>query len=131
LAATLGHGQNVVCVPKTAAAGDGLHAVQAKAGGTRWASGALQSRVGGDRVDVTDGAAAPVTDKDLLAEITGIRTKTPLVDAVVAAERTAAFGENLKLAPAAERQAIGPSRKSVAAGSAAAEGARNKHSLPA
>ena len=131
LAAALGHGQDVVCVPQAAAAGDGLHAVEAKSSGTRWASGSLESSVGGDAVDMADGAAATIASKDLIAEIAGIGAETPLVHAIVAAEGAAAFGKNLKLAPAAERQTVGPLRKSVTRSAATGEGAGDEHALPA
>jgi hypothetical protein len=127
----LSYGQDVVCVPEAAAAGDGPHPIEAETGDACRASGSLESSVGGDGVDMADSAAAPIADKDLIAEITGVGAETPLVHAVVAAEGAAAFGENLKLAPAAERQAVWACRKCVAAGAATRKGAGDEHALPA
>ena len=131
LAATLGYGQDVVGVPEAASAGDGLHAVEVETGGTGWASGAPESSVGCNGIDVAGGAAATVADKDLIAEIARVGAETPLVNAVVAAEGAAAFGQNLKLAPAAQRQTVGACRKSVAGRAATGEGTRDEHALPA
>ena len=131
LAATLGYRQDVVCVPEAAAAGDRLHAVETETGGSCRASGAFESGVSGNGVDVAYGAAATVAGKDLITEIAGVGAETPLVDAVVAAESTAAFGENLKLAPAAEGQTIWACRKSMAAGAATGKGAGDEHAFPA
>ena len=131
LAATLGYRQDVVCVPEAAAAGDGLHPIEAETGGACWASGALESSIGGYAVDMADGAAATIAREDLIAEIAGISAETPLVDAVVAAEGAATFGKNLKLAPAAERQTVRALRKSVARSAATGQSAGDEHALPA
>ena len=131
LAATLGYRQDVVCVPEAAAAGDGLHTVETETCDAGRTSGAFESGVSGDRVDLTDGAMATVAGKDLIAEITGVGAETPLVDAVVTAESTAAFGKNLKLAPAAERQTVRALRKSVARSAATGQSAGDEHALPA
>jgi hypothetical protein len=72
-----------------------------------WASGSLEGVPGGDGVDVADGADAAVASEDLVAEVAGIGAETPLVDAVVAAEGAASFGEDFEFAPAAEGQAVG------------------------
>ena len=131
LAAALGYGQDVVGVPQAAAAGDGLHPVEAETGGACWASGAFESSIGGDAVDMADGAAATIAREDLIAEIAGIGAETPLVNAVVTAEGATAFGKNLKLAPAAERQTVGPLRKSVARSAATGQCTGDEHALPA
>ena len=102
LASAFGYGADVVGVPEAAAGGDGLHAVEAKAGGAGWASGSLEGVVGGDGVDGADGADASVAGEDLVTEVAGVGAEAPLVDAVVAAEGAAALGEDLELAPAAE-----------------------------
>jgi hypothetical protein len=107
LAAAFGYGADVVGVPEAAACGDGLHAVEIEAGGAGRAAGSFESVVGGDGVDVTDGADAVVASEDLVAEVAGIGAETPLVDAVVGAEGAAAFGEDFKIAPAAEGQVVG------------------------
>ena len=106
LASAFGHGADVVGVPEAAAGGDGLHAVEMQASGAGGSLGSLEGVVGGDGVDVADGADATVAGEDLVAEEAGIGTEAPLVDAVVTAEGAAAFGENFELAPAAEWQAV-------------------------
>jgi hypothetical protein len=127
LTAALGYGAYVVGVPQAAAGGDGLYAVEAKAGGTGGASSSLERVVGGDGVDGADGADASVAGKDLVAEVAWVGAQAPLVDAVVAAEGTAAFGENFEFAPAAKGQVVGANGESMARGAAAGEGARDDH----
>jgi hypothetical protein len=107
LAAAFGYGADVVSVPEAAAGGDGFHAVEAETCCSRGAAGSLESFIGGDGVDVAGGADAAVAGEDLVAEVAGVGAKTPLVDAVVGAEGTAAFGEDFEIAPAAERQVVG------------------------
>jgi hypothetical protein len=107
LAAAFGYRADVVGVPEAAAGGDGLHAVEMQAGDACEAAGSLEGVVGGDGVDVADGANAAVAAKDLVAEVAGVGAETPLVDAVVAAEGAAAFGEDFEFAPAAEGQVVG------------------------
>jgi hypothetical protein len=106
LTATLGYGTNVVGVPEAAAGGDGFHAVEAKASGAGGASGSFEGVVGGKGVDGADGADAVVAGEDLVAEVAWVGTEAPLVDAVVAAEGAAAFGENLEIAPTAEGEIV-------------------------
>jgi hypothetical protein len=110
LASAFGYGPDVVSVPEAAAGGDGFHAVEMQAGFTGWASCSLECVVGGDGVDVADGADAAVAGEDLVAEVAGVGAKTPLVDAIVGAEGAAAFGENFEVAPTAEGQAVGAYR---------------------
>jgi hypothetical protein len=102
LAAAFGYGTDVVGVPEGAADGDGAHTVEAETGGSGRASGSLECCVGGDGVDVAAGADAAVASEDLVAEVAGVGAEAPLVDAVVAAEGAAAFGEDFEVAPAAE-----------------------------
>jgi len=52
-------------------------------GGAGWASGSFEGVVGGDRVDLADGADAVVAGEDLVAEVSGVGAEAPLVDAVV------------------------------------------------
>ena len=106
LAAAFGYGADVVGVPEGAASGDGLHAVETEAGGAGGGRGLFEGVVGGDGVDVADGADAVVAGEDLVAEIAGVGAETPLVDAVVAAEGAAAFGEDFEFAPAAEGELV-------------------------
>lgn len=106
LAPAFGDGADVVGIPKASAGGDGLHAVESEACGPGWASGSLEGVVGGDGVDVADGADAAVARKDLVAEVAGVSAETPLVDAVVGAEGAAAFGEDFEVAPAAEGEVV-------------------------
>jgi len=117
----------VVGVPEAAAGGDGFHAVKAEASGSGGTSGSLEGVVGGDCVDGADGTDAAVAGEDLVAEVSGVGAETPLVDAVVAAKSAATLGEDLELAPAAERQVVGADRKSAARGAASGESTRDDH----
>jgi hypothetical protein len=107
LAAAFGYGADVVGVPQAAACGDGLHAVEMEAGGACGAAGTFERVVGGNGVDVADGAGAAVAGEDLFAEVAGIGAETPLVDTVVGAEGAAAFGEDFEITPAAEGEVVG------------------------
>ena len=107
LAAAFGYWANVVGIPEAAAGGDGLHAVEMEAGGAGGAAGSFEGVVGGDGVYVADGADAAVACEDLIAKVAGVGAETPLVDAVVAAEGAAAFGEDFEIAPAAEGEVVG------------------------
>jgi hypothetical protein len=124
LAASLGDREDVVGVPQAAPARNALHAVQSKTGGSRGAPGALECSIGGHGIDLADSASAAIASKDLVAKISGIGAKTPLVYAVVAAEGSPTLCEDLKIAPTAERKAIGARGKFVAARTAARECAR-------
>jgi len=127
LAAALGDGTDVVGVPEGASAGDGFHAVERKAGGAGCAFRSLQSFVDGDGVGAAEGADPAVAGEDVVAEVAGIGAQTPLVDAVVGAEGTAAAGEDFELAPAAEGKAVGAGGEFAASGAAAGEGAGEGH----
>jgi hypothetical protein len=107
LAAAFGYGADVVGIPEASACGDGFHAIETEASCAGGAAGSFECVEGGDGVDVTDGADAAVACEDLIAEVAGVGAETPLVDAVVAAEGAAAFGENFEFAPAAEGKAVG------------------------
>lgn len=102
LASAFGYGEDVVCVPEGAAAGDGLHAVEGEAGEAGCAPGAFECGVDGGGVGLAEGAEAVVAGEDLVAEIAGVGAEAVLVDAVVGAEGAAALGEDFELAPAAE-----------------------------
>jgi len=106
LAATFGDGKDVIGVPQAAAAGDGLHAVESESGSASRAASSSECGVCGNGVDVTCGAAPAIAGEDLIAKIAGVGAQTPLMDAVVAAEGAAALGDDLKIAPTAERQTI-------------------------
>jgi hypothetical protein len=71
------------------------------------ASGSLECVVGGDGVDLADGADAVIASEDLVTEIAGIGAETPLVNTVVAAEGATAFGDDFELAPTAEGKIVG------------------------
>ena len=107
LAAAFGYGADVVGVPKAPARCDGFHAIEAEARGAGGTAGSFEGVVGGDGVDVADGADAVVASEDLVAEVAGVGAETPLVDAVVAAEGAAAFREKFQVAPAAEGKVVG------------------------
>lgn len=127
LASAFGYGADVVCVPEAAAAGDCLHTVETQAGGAGWAARALERVPRGDRVDAARSADAVVASEDLLAQVAGVGAQTPLVDAVIATEGAAAFGEDLEIAPAAERQAVGAAGQFRGRDVASGEGAGDGH----
>jgi hypothetical protein len=77
-----------------------------QASGAGGSAGSFEGVVGGDGIDVTDGADAVVASEDLVAEIAGVRAETPLMDAIVGAEGAAAFGEDFEVAPAAKGQVV-------------------------
>jgi hypothetical protein len=72
LTSAFGYGADVVGVPQAAAGCDGLHAIEAEAGGSGWASDSLEGVVGGDGVDLADGADSVVAGEDLVAEVAGV-----------------------------------------------------------
>jgi len=113
LATAFSDGKDVVGIPQAASAGDGLHAVEAEAGYTSRTAGTFEGGVGGDGVDVAGGASAAVAGEDLIAQIAGVGAQAPLMDTVVAAEGAAAVGDDLKIAPAAQRKTVGASGKIV------------------
>jgi hypothetical protein len=78
---------------------------------------------------MAEGADASVTGEDLIAEIAGVGPETPLVNTVVAAEGTAALGQDLKLAPAAERQAVWAFAEGLASGASSLKCSRREHGL--
>ncbi len=131
LAAAFGYGEDVVGVPQAAAAGDGFHAVEAQACGACCSSRALQGIVGGDGIDAAEGTASAVAGEDVVAQVAGVGAHAPLMDAVVGAKGSAAFRDDLEIAPAAERKAVGTFGESVAAGAAAGEGAGEEHTSSA
>jgi len=92
-------------------------------------TGSFEGVISGDGVDAADGADAAVAGEDLVAEIAGVGAETPLVDAVVAAEGAAAFGEDLEFAPAAEGEITGPARESVGGGAASGKSAGGEHAF--
>jgi hypothetical protein len=110
LAAAFGYGADVVGVPEGAAGGDGAHAVKTEAGDAGGASGSFEGVIGGDGVDLADGADAAVASEDLVAKVAGIGAETPLMNAVVGAEGTTAFGEDFEIAPTAEGKIVGTER---------------------
>jgi hypothetical protein len=81
-----------------------------QAGSAGWTAGSFEGVVGSDGIDVADGTDATVAGKDLVAEVAGVGAETPLVDAVIAAEGAATFGEDFEIAPAAEGQVVGAKR---------------------
>ena len=127
LAAAFRYGEDVVGVPEGAAGRDGLHAVERESGDAGFAAGSLERVVDGDGIGLAELADAAVAGEDLVAEVSGVGAETPLVDAEVGAEGTAAFGEDFQFAPAAERQAVGSGGELLALGTAAGEGARKRH----
>lgn len=129
LASAFSDRQDVIGIPQTATTRDGFHSVEAQTSGSSWSASTLQRSIGCDGVDLTDGAAAAVASEDLITEVARVGAQTPLVNAVVAAERTATFGEDLKIAPAAQREAIWALGQRAARCTAAGKRAGRKHGL--
>lgn len=127
LTTAFGYGTDVVGIPEGTTGGDGGHAVESQAGDPSRAAGSLEGIVGGDGVDVAEGADATVAGEDLIAEVSGVGAETPLMDAVIRAKGAAAFGEDLELAPAAESKAIWAGGERLAGSAAAGEGAGGMH----
>ena len=119
----------MVGVPKASAAGHGLHAVEAKSCSPRRSAGAFESGVHGHGIDLAVGTTSSIAGKNLVAKVTRISAKAPLMDAIIAAEGAAALCEDLKLAPAAERQAVGAFGKSMSRGAPTGQSTGNKHWL--
>lgn len=117
----------MVGVPEGAACTDGLQPVQREAGETIGATRALERGVDGDRVGVTQGADASVASENLIAEVARVGAETPLVNAVVGTEGTAAFGEDFEVAPAAEWEIVGAARKGVVDSTASTESTGGEH----
>jgi hypothetical protein len=70
---------------------------------------------------------AAVAGKHLIAKISGVSSQAPLVHAVVAAEGAATPGQDLELAPSAQRTAVRPCRQISVTNVTAGECARKKH----
>lgn len=94
LASSFGDGADVVGIPEGAAAGDGLHPVEAEASDAGSSSSTFESVVDGDGVGLAGGTDAMVAGEDLIAEVARVGAEPPLVDAVVGAEGAASFGED-------------------------------------
>ena len=103
LTTAFAHREDMVSVPKTPPAGHRLHAVEAKSCSPRWSAGAFESGIHGPGIDLADGTTSSIAGKNLIAKVTWISAKTPLMDAIIAAEGTTAFRKDLKFAPAAQR----------------------------
>jgi hypothetical protein len=129
LASAFYDGEDVVGVPEGAAAGDGFHAIKGESGDTGFAAGALERGVDGDGVGTAEVADAVVASEDLVAEVAGVGAEAPLVDTEVGTEGAAALGEDLKLAPAAERAAVFTVGQDVRADASAWEGAGDHDTL--
>jgi len=129
LAASFGYWEDVVGIPQAAAGGDGLHPVEAQTCSSRSAAGAFECGVYGYGVGVAGGADSAIASEDLIAEVAGVGAEAPLVNTVVAAEGATTPGDDLKLAPAAERQAVWSLGQGFASGVASLECSRHEHGL--
>ena len=78
---------------------------------------------------MADGADAAVAGEDMVAKVAGVGAETPLVDAIVAAEGAAAFGDDFEIAPATEGKVVGAERQGLARGAASGECAGGEHAL--
>jgi len=129
LSPAFSYGNNVIGVPEASPGRDGLQSIKAQTGSLRLPARSLQRVVSGNGVDIAKGAAAVVAREDLLAQIAGVGTQPPLVYAEVAAEGAATPGENLELAPAAERKPIRTSEHILHIGAAARKCTGYRHVL--
>ena len=111
LAAAFGDGNDVIGIPKRSARRDGTHAKDAQTFLPGGAACAFEGGEDGQGIGIADRTAALVAGEDLIAQIAGIGAETPLVDAELRAEGAPAPGQDLKIAPAAERQSIGPAAR--------------------
>jgi hypothetical protein len=127
LTTAFAHGADMVGVPETPSAGHCLHSVETKSCGPRRSAGAFESGVHGHGINLANGTTSSIAGKDLVAKVTWIGAKTPLMDAIIAAEGAAAFRKDLELAPAAERQAVGAFRKSLSRGATTGQSTGNEH----
>ena len=105
----------MIGIPKRFAAAD----LPAFAGiETRRTAKALDAVPFGDAIDPADCADAAIALEHSFAEMSGITTQLPFLDAKVGAEGNAA-GWNFQIAPAAKVTAVWPFRQSFAIGTAA------------
>jgi hypothetical protein len=86
----------------------------------------LQVKISRPAIDPADRTDALVAREYLLAQITGVRAKPPLMDTPIRAERESAR-RDLKVTPAAESPAILPFLKGGSIGKPAGHGARSAH----
>jgi len=124
-AAAFDHGDDVIGVPKAAA----VQAAKAPPGKQREAmpaTGAAQVRVSDSRVDATKRTDAVVALPDLVAQIGGVGTQAPFVDAPLGT-KSESPAWNFEAAPAAKRAVIGAALELVAFGEAAGHGASSAH----
>jgi hypothetical protein len=127
LTSAFGHREDVVGVPQAAAGRDGFHSVEAEPCGSCGSARAFEGGVDGDGVAAADGTDTTVAGENLVAEISGICTESPLMDTVVATEGAPSLSENFELAPAAERQTVGAFGKRSASGVPALKCSRRMH----
>ncbi len=107
LASAFGYGEDVVGVPEGLAGRGGFEAVEAEAGLAFGSAGSFEGGEDGEGVGLAEGADAVISQKDLLAEVSGVGAELPLVDAEAGAEGAAAAGEDFELTPAAEGTSVG------------------------
>jgi len=82
----------------------------------------LQVEIGGAAINTANRADALIASEYLLAQVAGVGTQTPFMDAPVRAERESAR-RDLQIAPAAESPAILPFIKGGSIGKPAGHGA--------
>jgi hypothetical protein len=129
LSAAFCHRTNVIGIPQGAPAVHMCHPVERKSGRTVISASFLQSREDGYSISLAEGADAMIAGEDLIAQVSRIRTQTVLMHAVVRAEGTPPPVQNLKLTPAAQRQAVHTLRQFGALQSSAWHGAGEHGSL--
>ena len=104
-AAAFGDGKDVVCIPETAAA---RVKIQLPAQRPSFACGdPLKSPIELKGIQTADRADATISRQHTVAQIAGIRSQTPFVDAAIIAKRAASF-RHFRSAPSAYAPVIGP-----------------------
>jgi hypothetical protein len=86
----------------------------------------LQVEISGAAIDPANRADALITGKYLIAQIAGVRAKTPFMNAPIRAEREPAR-RDLEVAPAAQSAAILASFQSGSIGKSARHGSGSAH----
>ncbi|MGI4756453.1 MAG: hypothetical protein ACRYGF_06340 [Janthinobacterium lividum] len=128
MSAPFNHGPDVVGIPQRAPAGDALHPIEAQPCLSNGAARTLERGEDPHGIRLAAGTYTGIAREHTVADIPWICTQTPLVHAIVRAECTSPLGNNLEIAPAAERQPIGSASQGRRYYPPSRHGARNRRS---
>ncbi len=106
LAAAFSYRPDMVGFPERSTRLDGAHPVHPQAFFAGHPAGAFERSEDGKGIGITNRAPALIAREDLIAQITGVRAQTPLMNAECGAESSAALCEDLQIAPAAKGKAV-------------------------